>query len=151
MCGVCVQSEDAILKLEDISMAIVTDVEQRCQCGFTSNHITNKVFQCFDASPQAVTYRAALHGTVNIISLELISQIDHWISGGSAVSVQNILIRVDSSCMVTASSYSDDECTLTSHTVGIQLVGSVTAAAAGVCMLYIGEKKVNQADHSQVH
>lgn len=132
---------DTTLKLEDVSMTIVANVEQRCQCGFTHGYLTNKVFQCFEASYQAVTYRATLYGTINVTSLELIALIDQWVSGGTTIPVQNILIRVDSSCTAKISSNNDDECIMSSSrfitstdSKGV-ILGSATTA--GVLLLAV--------------
>ena len=86
------------------------NVEQRCQCGFTQDQITSSVFQCFPDSPQAVTYRAVLHGTVNASSSNIISHIEQWISEGAAISVQNVLINVDTTCVLEIASNLDIEC-----------------------------------------
>ena len=87
-------------------------MEQRCQCGFTQDQITSSAFQCFLDSPQAVTYRAILHGTANASSSNIISHIEQWISEGAAISVQNVLINVDTTCVLEIASNLDSECTV---------------------------------------
>ena len=51
--------------------AIVTNVEERCQCGFTRSNITTEGFLCFPASVNTVTYRGEIHetDTVNVFDL----------------------------------------------------------------------------------
>ena len=84
--------------------------QQRCQCGFTHDQITSSAFRCFPDSPQAVTYRAVLHGTANTSSSDIISHIEQWISEGVAISVQNVLIDVDTNCVLEIASNLDKEC-----------------------------------------
>ena len=86
------------------------NVQQRCQCGFTHDQITSSVFRCFSDSPHAVTYRAVLHGTVNASSSDIISHMEQWIFEGAAISVQNVLIDVDTSCVLEIASNLDNEC-----------------------------------------
>ena len=86
------------------------NVEQTCHCEFTRDHITNSAFQCFPDSPQAVTYRAVLHGTTSASSSDLISYIEQWISDGVTISIQNIIINVDPSCVLVIDSTRDSEC-----------------------------------------
>ena len=74
-------------KIEDIISALVLNVEQICHCEFTRSHTTNSAFQCFLDSPQAVTYRAVLHGTTSASSSGLISFIEQWISDGVTISL----------------------------------------------------------------
>ena len=84
--------------------------QELCQCGFISDRLTDEVFQCFPASPEAVTYRAMLHGTTNTTSAQLISHIEQWTAKGAAITIQQVLLRVDGSCAVAVSSLVDDEC-----------------------------------------
>ena len=87
-------------------------MQKRCQCGFTQDQITSSVFRCFPDSPQAVTYRAVLHGTANASSSIIISHMGQWISEGVAISVQNVLIDVDTNCVLEILSNLDSECTV---------------------------------------
>jgi hypothetical protein len=106
-----IQAEDTGLKLESIKAAVVDSIRELCQsCGITGDRIANEVFQCFPASPEAVTYRAKLHGTTSTNSNQLISQIEQWTSQGAAINIQQVLLRVDGSCRVAVSALVDDEC-----------------------------------------
>ena len=98
------------IKVNDISTAIVSNINQRCQCGLSRENITNGVFRCFPASPQAVTFRAILHGGTKASSSELSSYIEQWIGNDITITIQSILINVDSSCMIAISSFDDGEC-----------------------------------------
>ena len=85
-------------------------MQQRCQCGFTQDQITSSVFRCFSDSPQAVTYRALLHGTANASSSDIISHIGQWIFEGAAISIQNVLIDIDTNCVLEIASNFDKLC-----------------------------------------
>ena len=97
-------------KVNDISTAIVSNINQHCQCGLSNENITNGVFRCFPASPQAVTFRAILHGRTKASSSELSSYIEQWIRNGITIPIQSVLLNVDSSCTVAISSFDDTEC-----------------------------------------
>ena len=101
--------------MNDISTAIVSNINQHCQCGFSRENVTNGVFRCFPASPQAVTFRAVLHGGTKASSSELSSYIEQWIGNDITIPIQSILINVDSSCMVVISSFDDGECQIDSE------------------------------------
>ena len=111
----CVQNVNAKIKLNDISIAIVSNINQRCQCGLSRENITNGVFHCFPASPRAVTFRAVLHGGTKASNSELSSYIEQWIRNDVTILVQSVLINVDSSCMVAISSFDDGECQIDSE------------------------------------
>ena len=104
------QDRDTLRKIEDILSALVLNVEQICHCEFTRDHITNSAFQCFPGSPQAVTYRAVLHGTTSASNSDLILYIEQWISDSVTISIQNILINVDPSCVLVIDCVHDNEC-----------------------------------------
>ena len=91
-------------------MAIVPNVEQRCNCGFSRDNITSSAFQCFPDSPQAVTYRAVLHGTSGASSSQILKHIEQWISEGATVSIQSVIYNVDQNCVLAISSNHDNEC-----------------------------------------
>ena len=112
-------------------------MEQRCQCGFTQDQITSSAFQCFPDSPQAVTYRAVLHGTANASSSDIISHIEQWISEGVAISVQNDLINVDTNCVIEISSDDDSECSGSSASSFSFLLYIIVSGAAGGLLLIL--------------
>lgn len=68
------------------------------------------MFRCFPASPQAVTYRATIHGTSSTNSSQLISYIEQWTATGANIIIQRILLEVDGSCTVAVVSLTDEEC-----------------------------------------
>lgn len=67
-------------------------------------------FLCFDSSPQAITYRAELHGTRDATVAELLQDMQEWIQDGATISVQFQLLTVDSTCDVSISSFTELEC-----------------------------------------
>ena len=101
--------------MNDISTAIVSNINQYCLCGLSRENVTNGVFRCFPASPQAVTFRAVLHGGTKASSSKLSSFIEQWIRNDVTIPIQSVLINVDSSCMVAISSFDDGECQIDSE------------------------------------
>ena len=126
------QNENANSKVEAVSAAIVSNINQRCQCGLSHKNITDGVFRCFSSSPQAVTFRAILYGTAKASSSEIISLIEEWISIDVTIPVLSVLINIDSRCTATISSFDDGECQLNSKpprngNVLVIIGGSVSA------------------------
>ena len=117
------------------------NIQDLCLCGFVWDRITDEVFQCFDASPQAVTYRAVLHGTASTTSSQLISQIEQWTTEGAGITIQQVLMRVDGSCRVSLSTLIDDECQPKNKpdttTVSINSGGIIGGAVAMVMILVV--------------
>ena len=110
-----VQNVNANVKLNDISTAVISNINQQCQCGLSIGNITNGVFRCFSASPQAVTFRAILRGGTKVSGSDISLYIERWIRNDITIPVQNVLINVDSSCMVAISSFDDGECQVNSE------------------------------------
>ena len=142
----CIQTENTDQKLRDIALAVVDNTQELCRCGFVRDRISSEVFRCFPASPQAVTYRAVLHGTTNATSSQLISQIEQWTAEvGATITIQRILLEVDGSCVVAVSSLTDEECQLrnadlakSSSNINIgAIIGGVAAALVILLLVFV--------------
>ena len=138
------QAEDMASKLQDIMQQTLTEITAGCnECDSSLISITMGVFRCFPGSESAVTYRALLHETYQISSLELQQIIARWISSGRAIVVQSLVLRAEQSCPVVVSNVNDVECMIgsppsdsesTSNTVAV-VVGGVSGATLGVVVL----------------
>ena len=90
--------------------AIVTNVEERCQCGFTQSNITTEGFLCFSVSVNTVTYRGEIHETDSANVFDIIKHIEDWTAGEVLIRVQQVFIKVDGSCRVAIESFNEREC-----------------------------------------
>lgn len=98
-------------KLDSIATMVIMEVQERCQCSFIRDRISDEVFRCFPTSPHAVAYRAIIHGTATTNSSKLVSFIKQWTIQGAAIIIQRIVLNVDSSCTVAIPSILfDEEC-----------------------------------------
>ena len=93
-----------------MASAIVINVEERCQCGFTQSNITSDGFRCFPGSTDAVTYRGEICLTDTANVFDLITHIEEWTAEGVSILVQQVFIEVDSSCRVVIESFNENEC-----------------------------------------
>ena len=114
-------------RISAVTQEVVSEVDSRCDCGFTMSHIEDTSFQCFTGSDSAVTYRAMLQGTPTYSHSQLIDLIAKWIVEDGLVRIQQVLISVDKSCQVGINSFSDPECN--SETTGRD--GGVDVAVVG--------------------
>ena len=99
-------------KATDVVSSIVSNVEQRCHCGFTSSQIRQAGFQCFSDCEDAVTYRAELHENGRATVSELVQFIEDWITedGGVGILTQSLFVTIDGSCDVMITSRVETEC-----------------------------------------
>ena len=104
------QSDNLITKRNDVAERLANELRSRCQCDFTRDRITEGGFQCFPDSPQFVTYRATLHGTLQASTSPLIRDIQDWLSSNTPLLVQAQLLNPDPTCAVAISSSSESEC-----------------------------------------
>ena len=104
------QNEDASAKDMDILRSIISNLVSRCGCDITEDHVTQRGFQCFPSSPQAVTYRAELRGTREASVEDLLQDMQQWIQDGASIPIQFQILQVDSFCDVGISSFTDPEC-----------------------------------------
>ena len=129
-------------KLDNISLSIIDSITDRCRCGFVRDRLSDEVFQCFDASPQAVTYHAVLHGTASATSSQLISHIEQWTTEGATITVQHTQLKITRTCAVTVPSFAagqqcPGEVILTDKTTIPALIIGSTAAATAVAVITI--------------
>ena len=104
------QTDETEQKLEDITSAVVEELNELCQCGVSSDNIDEAFFRCFEPSSLYVTYRARLSGTPDSDSHTLVSYLEDWVSGGPTIPVQSILMTIDSNCLVVIDGFGEGEC-----------------------------------------
>ena len=87
-------------KLNDITNGVVQDINQHCQCGLSTEGITEQAFQCFENSEQQVTFRARLRGTGQASSSQLVAHLQTFVAqADSTIAVQGVRLDVDGSWM----------------------------------------------------
>lgn len=79
---------------------IIDNIDRACGCDFGDDRIERPVFHCFPDSPDSVIYHAQLHGTLNANVFELFSILQEWASSEATISVNFLLLSVESFCEV---------------------------------------------------
>ena len=105
---------DLVSKDMDIVKAIVQFVATNCECDFTADRLTDRVFLCHSSSPQSITYQTQLHGTLQAPVADLIAMIQEWSSSGGTIPVQLLPLILNGAC-VSSTSYTV-ECEATEPT-----------------------------------
>ncbi len=115
-----------------VSEALVSEIQDHCQCSFAPSDIQEPSFQCFPESNQAVTFRAITTST-------FINDISRWIADDGLLRVQTVFIRVDKSCQVQISSFADTECTtvLASSESSAAVIGGVVGGVVIVLIIAV--------------
>ena len=109
---------------------MVQNTERLCQCGFNADYITDSAFQCFPNSDQQVTFRAKLHGTAHVTSVQLIEDIQQWVNTKIPVAVQGVRVNIDT-CPVAITSFQDPQCPETTQPISDSITADTTAAIIG--------------------
>ena len=108
-CETYVESETAA-KASDIASQLSQSVEELCGCGFSSSFLSEEFIDCFDDSPDHVTYRAVLMGIENVSTVNIASLISEWVSEGGSIIVQSTRLELTSSCPVVIADRDSPEC-----------------------------------------
>lgn len=104
------QLDNANEKEADLTTALQQVIEQRCQCGFNEDLITEGGFQrCL--LDDYVTFRANIYGVGAVSTFQLISFIKDWIKDEKTIVIQSLRLTLDSVCPVAIDSVSDPDCT----------------------------------------
>ena len=116
------------------------NIEERCQCGFSTVNILEPRFYCF--SNDAVTYQAGVIGTGTASPNDIVTYVQEWITQGPVVTF-DVLIEVDSSCQVIVTSLANSECSnpnsasLTSIQVQLTLLVGVSSGVVALVLAVI--------------
>ncbi len=108
-CKTFIESE-TVAKASDIANKLSQGVEELCGCGFSISYLSEEFVDCFDDSPDHVTYRAVLMGTENVSVVNITSLISEWVSEGGSIIVQSTRLELTSSCPVVIADRDSPEC-----------------------------------------
>ena len=108
-------------KREAVINSVTLAVDELCQCGFSRETFLNidvtTGFQCFDESPNAVTFRGEIGPSLTASSSQLISYLDQWVATDPTIVVLSSRLTIDSSCSVEIDNFNDPECSDVTPTV----------------------------------
>ena len=97
-------------KIEDIENTIIQNVARLCRCEFNSTLLSNSHLQCFDESPQIVTFRTQPSGTTQASTVEVVSYIEVWISDSEGMAVDGVFLGFQTTCSLVINSLDAVEC-----------------------------------------
>ena len=86
------------------------NVARLCRCEFNSTLLSNSHLQCFDESPQIVTFRSQLSETSQTSTVELVSYIELWTSDSEGVAVDSVFLGFQTTCSLVINSLDGVEC-----------------------------------------
>lgn len=81
------QTQSSSLKMTTLINQIVSNVNQMCNCNFSSNYFTNIRWICNPNTPTAVIFQADVTGTRNITSGTIAVDIIEWANRAGTVDV----------------------------------------------------------------
>lgn len=84
--------------LQDVTNGLVEDINELCQCGLDSSHITKSFLQCFTEDPGQVAFRAQLSQTTRSTTKDLILYLNEWIRSPGQLLVQGSLLQLNTTC-----------------------------------------------------
>ena len=113
---------------------MVPEVERTCSCNFT--YVFDERFICFDQSPNHVTYRAQINGTLQSPAERLLTFIQQWVASTQSISIEGVQLDIDRTCEPAISTFNDAECTTPSGNVD-STVG-IAAGCSVAILLVIG-------------
>ncbi len=107
-------------------------MDELCGCGFSTSLLSEEFIDCFDDSPDHVTYRAVVTGTESMSVVEIASLIEEWVSEGGSIIVQSTRLGLTSSCPVVIADRDSPECPedITNRTLSTPPPSPSTSAVA---------------------
>lgn len=118
---------------------VINQLNQRCQCAIQINDDAG--FQCFDDSPNAITFRARINGSLEVSAMQVITFLEEWIaSSDEPLSINAQLLDLDKNCAVSISSFGEPECLsdeLTESPITVTTVGAIIGALLGLALIIL--------------
>ena len=126
----CLQEENPTSKVADISDQLLTWLANNCSCTAELKIISDGEFQCYSESPRQVAYRAQLHHTQVIAALEILNELDVFLTTNSLYAQREVL-NINRTCSEDSSVSGVAMCTLGYDvTVGLETTQLSTTAAS---------------------
>ena len=108
-------------------------MDEICQCGFSRETFHNAdataAFQCFDNSPNAITFRGEIGVALTANSSQVISYMEKWVATNPTIVIQSSRLNVDGKCNVKINSFNDPECSSMTSTMND---GANSSAITGI-------------------
>ncbi len=89
---------------------MVEQVSRVCQCDFSDDRLTDRVFLCNEFQSNSVLYQVTLHGAKSVTATEVSTILTSWSSSDISVPVQLELLIVEKVCELPVSS-NNSSCT----------------------------------------
>ena len=131
-------------KISDITAAVESALKELSVCGIESEVVDKPTFKCYPDSPSYVTIRGHLIGTTTEDSASLLLSMREWVSTRPQIPVNSVLLRIDSTCSVSISSLTEEEClevdstsNATSSTDNAPLLYGATVAGSVSLMVFL--------------
>ena len=101
--------------------SVISALDEICQCGFSRETFHNAdataAFQCFDYSPNAITFRGEIGVALTANSSQVISYMEKWVATNPTIVIQSSRLSVDGKCNVKINSFNDPECSSMTSTM----------------------------------
>ncbi len=96
--------------MTDVVSAVQSGIEAQCQCGFTSEFITDSGFMCQEGLDNYATFRATMYSLVDVNVSRLLSYVNSWRLSIPSILVQGLFLSVEESCPVAIATFQDEQC-----------------------------------------
>ena len=94
-----------------IQSALISVIENYCECTFPASCIVRGQFTCLMTQMQ-LTYRSTILGAVNYNATQLLAILQDWVASGPVIKLDWLLLHVSPGCPIHISSMADPECSL---------------------------------------
>lgn len=119
--------------------AVITAINDSCQCDFQEVYITNERLHCDLSFPTLATYRAKITSFKSLSSNQLVTIIEQWIQSNPSVRSGPAIVTFDTNCPVSITSTNDPFCSnpLNPSTQSSSVVVPVISSAIVIIVLVV--------------
>lgn len=119
------QVDNSLGKQADIVKEVVRQINLGCNCGLTTDYITDERFQCNPDEDDQATFRARLFGTCTYNNETFIGYLNRWVRTIPTIVILGVEYSVDENCHpVNVSSFNELYCRTVSSAAVVAGVSS---------------------------
>ena len=138
----CIQLDDSLEKLSDVTEQVVLQLTDSCECALTVEYIADGRLVCDPNEPEKVIFQGRIISTSERNSTDFLPMLRLWKVNEPTIVVQGVQLTVESRCSVELANLGDTECVqLPTESVVASVpeipVPEVAGAIGGVLVLVV--------------
>lgn len=121
-------------KITAFSIELIMYIRNQCACDSQTLTFNQSSFNCFDDSPNYITFRTV---TITPLNVDVVEIVENWVLFHTSVTILGDTLNVDSNCPILISTFDDPECSSSMANVSSTYIIIIVGSASGILFAVI--------------